>query len=199
MFWYILYFVLKYMRYIKLMNKMDWLKKIWEVEIDGGNSTVQVLWGKCFKLYPEKNGDTYRWVSKSQLEKYHNFQSSLWEFFIDLDEPILWCNKIKLIFLDISKNPIYEWCDIKTREKIHISEVDFIQWCDVWKNIHFLLDAIRRYFQNQETCMKEVAEQIYSQNIKVTSIERETWEIHIICTDVFWNIPWTVERILCKK
>lgn len=178
---------------------MNWLRTIWEIEKNGGNSTVQVLWEKCFKLYPEKNGDTNRWVSKSQLEAYHEFQSNLWEFLIDLGEPILWCNKIRLRFLNLSQSPIYEGCDIKTREKINISEVDYVYWLNVWQNLYELLRAIQHYFLNDQTHLKYLWTSIYSPNIKVTSIDRGIWEMQVICTDVFWDIPWTVDSILSKK
>jgi len=182
---------------------MNWLETIWDIDRRWGQSTVQKLWTHCTKLYPVSTNPIVSrgHVTLEQLRVYHNFQSKLEDKIIKVESYrdhqhqelwSKWYREIHVSFLDLWHVDISIGSDINTRQKLLITEMSYIEWEDVinkwyWHAIKVLV--ARAY---EEDGVKSSA--VSMKNLKIVSFNNGI--VHIICTDVFWNIPKYVDELL---
>lgn len=186
----------------------NWFTTLFDKEREmAWQSTVITDWKKCYKLYE---------LSQEDIKAYTNQQNQLsWKTYeIDFTNWLdIWqldrIKKIKVNFLNVNSE-IYQWCDIKTKRNINITEVPFIDWdtlTNYWEKNSYrnsdyykfipLLHRIREIIEQElwlDMSLQDetLRTQLNLQNIKIEYIEWE--EMWIIITDICSEIDTFLEK-----
>ncbi len=193
---------------------MNWITTLWDREKQNWDSTVLTDWTKCFKLYPLEY-----WIE--WLDLYIETQNRIPSIKITFPHWIdLWVwipiKEFEIDFLGLFLD-IYEASDIKTREAILVSEIEYIEWESLWDLINQsnrfqwleykilpLLHRIQEYISEESWLDMNTNEkwknhhylkyQINSHNIKIQSIDIENQKAKLIVTDICMQIYEFIQR-----
>jgi len=198
------------------MNKFH---NIWNIELDWWDTDIDLIensnWNKnLFKKYYTKTLDKakdYPTFTLDDIKKYHKIQNEtkLFSNEIILEDSITLLgnkiNKFVIKILKLDKDNILEASDIKTKQKIIITNPKYIEWItfnEYLKNLEYIkTKEIKKLIIDNIDSNKLsypinswwfMLSQISTFNIKVSKIEN--WVMYLIITDIASKIKEIIKK-----